>query len=91
MLLFAPVGAVVRLNGSGLSPHRKLTQHGGDGMAFGDGGLASAEALGTFERLGDDGGRDALVRSTAAGVRGPAVSGSVAARLGLLWLAVYAR
>jgi hypothetical protein len=35
--------ATVRLNGGGLGPHRKLTQHGGQSIAYGDGHLTQAE------------------------------------------------
>lgn len=70
MLPDFPAGTLVRLNGSGLDQHRKLTKHGGQGINFGNGHLTDAEARGTFTWLGTDNGRNAIVRSTASGREG---------------------
>jgi hypothetical protein len=63
-------GTVVRMNGSGLGHHRKLTRHGGEGIVFAEGHLTQEEAAGSFTWQGTDGGRNALVRSTVSGREG---------------------
>jgi hypothetical protein len=78
-LLVAAPGDRVRLNGAGLSLHRQLTQHGGQGIHFDRGFLSAAEALGTFVWLRDTGGAGRGHPFRGQRQRGRAVSRVVAA------------
>ena len=70
-MLDVPVNTVVRLNGRGSAHHRKLTQHGGLGIAYANAApLTAEEAAGKFVWLGTDGGRYAILRSCVSGREG---------------------
>lgn len=70
MLPDFPAGTIVRLNAGGIGHQRKLTQHGGEGIAFSGSSLTAEEAAGHFEWLGTDRGRNACVRSVVSNRQG---------------------
>lgn len=70
MLLTAAPGDRVRLTGRALAFHRKLSAWGTSGVPFAGTVLTPDEATGVFEWIGNDGGRDAFVRSLASGREG---------------------
>jgi hypothetical protein len=65
------IGTIVMVNASGWTLLRKLMAHGG-GLAFtaDQERLTGAEATGAFEVIGDDGGRNSVVRSLVSGREG---------------------
>ena len=72
MLPDFPQNTVVKLNSRGTGLQRKLSQHGGRGIAYTPEGepLTREEAAGSFTWNGTDGGRYARVRSLVSGREG---------------------